>query len=80
MRAASDRGYTVFLLKVSTTPYSDFNVGTPPCHGVAMMVDSNLKYVCVSYPRQYYNIYGSTYMYIWYYACTCGTMHACTYM
>ena len=44
----------LFLLQVSTTPYSDFNFCTPPCHGVAMMADSNLKYLEV------FRIHGST--------------------
>ena len=44
----------LFLLQVSTTPYSYFNVCTPPCHGVAMMAESNLKY------PEVFRIHGST--------------------
>ena len=45
---------TKTITQVSTTPYSDFNVCTPPCHGVAMMAESNLKY------PEVFRIHGST--------------------
>ena len=41
-------------VQVSTTPYSYFNVCTPPCHGVAMIAESNLKY------PEVFRIHGST--------------------
>ena len=46
-----DNLHLFLLLQVSTTPYSYFNVCTPPCHGVAMMAESISG--SVSYPRQY---------------------------